>query len=395
MSTLENTTSNNLAARVKEMFMNDFGPYDLCVAAPGRINILGEHTDYNDGFVLPAAVDRCVYMAIAQSGTSVCRIHAMDLDEEFDIDLNEQLKPSTEVGWANYFLGVVAEMQNQGLKIQGFNLVFASNVPIGAGMSSSAAIECGFGLTLQQLFGLALSKEQIALIGQKAEHTYAGVKCGIMDQFASSLGAKDHVIKLDCRSLTYQLIPAKFGDYSLVLFDTKVKHNLAGSAYNTRREQCETGVEAVRAIDPSVKSLRDISIDHLDQVKSVIDEKVYQRCEYVIKEIQRTELACEAMSTGNVDQLGKLMYSTHEGLSRQYEVSCKELDLLVDLVKGMETVAGARMMGGGFGGCTLNLIATKHLQQVKTEVTKAYLAAVGHEPDVYEVNISDGIRTIA
>ncbi|MFY0598457.1 MAG: galactokinase [Cyclobacteriaceae bacterium] len=376
---------------LRDMFNTKFGRAPLLVNAPGRINLIGEHTDYNDGFVLPAAVDKSVKIAIAKNGTSKVHLSALDLDRTYDFDISDELVPG-KVGWANYFLGVIDQIRKKGATIdQGFDLIFSSNVPLGAGMSSSAAIESGFGYALTELFGLGFTKVEIAKIGQLAEHTFAGVMCGIMDQFASSMGKNDHVIRLDCRSLEYEYFPAEFGDYKLLLFDSKVKHNLASSEYNVRRQQCEEGVAELQKINPDIKSLRDASINELEQIKGKVDSKVYDRCEYMIAEIQRVLDTCDALKSHDIETVGKLMFETHFGLSEKYEVSCSELDELVRLAKENSGVIGARMMGGGFGGCTINLVHKDEVDNVIKSVSKGYLKSINVETEVYQVDISDGV----
>ena len=373
------------------MFREQFGEETFIIEAPGRINLIGEHTDYNEGFVLPAAINKSVTLIVQKSISDQCTLIAKDLEEEFFFSLNEPLQPVAEQ-WVNYFLGVIAELQNKGCAVGGFNLMFAGDIPIGSGLSSSAAIACGFGYTLNELFDLGLSRMELAHIAQMAEHKFAGVACGIMDQMASLLGKKNHLLKLDCRSLNYEYIPANFGDYDLVLFDTNVKHSLADSEYNKRREQCAAGVEAVRVNHPDVSTLRDVSMENLDEVKQLLSKKVYNRCKYIIEENLRVNEACIALDFKNFEKLGELMFATHKGLSELYEVSCMELDFLVDQVINKNAVIGSRMMGGGFGGCTINLIECSAVTKVIDEMKIKYFKQTGIELSIYQVSIADGVH---
>jgi galactokinase len=375
------------------LFYQKFGSEPLLVDAPGRINIIGEHTDYNDGFVLPAAIDKSVKFAVQKSNSSSCHLIAIDLSEEYSFSIDDNLKPQ-ERQWVNYLLGVIVELKDRGIELSGFNLMFTSNIPIGSGLSSSAAIECGFGYALCELFGANISRMELALIGQAAEHKFAGVKCGIMDQFASIMGNEGHVMQLDCRSLEYKYFPADFDEYQIVLFDTQVKHNLAESEYNVRRAQCEQAVQAIQKNNPSVIALRDVSIALLNEVKDDLEASVYDRATYVIEENKRVEEACKLLQGKKIKKLGELMFATHLGLSKLYEVSCKELDFLVDAAGEHDAVIGARMMGGGFGGCTINLVKKSAVNQVISSIEAQYNYAMDTKLKVYMVTISDGVKVI-
>lgn len=375
---------------VKSSFKEIFGSEPQVVRAPGRINIIGEHTDYNDGFVLPAAIDLAVYVFIQKSGSSETKLISVDLDESYTFDINTELAP-VEQGWVNYFLGVIDQMRSAGHQLEGFNLMFTSDIPMGSGLSSSAALECGFGQALNELFDLKIDKLNIAKMGQAAEHKFAGVKCGIMDQFASCMGKDNHVVKLDCRSLAYEYYPADFKDYDLVLFDSNVKHNLADSQYNIRRSQCEEGVKALQAINPKVASLRDATLEDLAKAKSQMEEVVYRRCKYAIEENIRVQAVCDALQVGDIAKVGQVMLETHEGLSKDYEVSCKELDTLIEIATACDGHIGGRMMGGGFGGCTINLIQKDKVEEVIAQVTDGYQKALGIQTKVYRVAIGDGV----
>lgn len=360
----------------------------LLVRSPGRINLIGEHTDYNEGFVLPAAIDKEMILAVARNDSDTCRLFSMDFNEGVAFHLQD-LKPSDK-GWPNYIMGVVDQLQKAGYAIGGFDCVFGGDIPIGAGLSSSAALECGAAFALNQLFGLDIDNISMIRYAQKAEHVFAGVKCGIMDQFASVMGKKDFALQLDCRSLAYHYFPLNLHDYQIVLCDTGVKHALASSEYNTRRLECEQGVAKVQEKHPGVKSLRDVTLPMLEEVENELDPIIYKRCRYVIEENERLLSGCKLLEQGDIRGFGEKMYGSHEGLSVQYEVSCPELDFLVDYTKDMPYVVGARMMGGGFGGCTINLVAIEEKDTFISELTKGYRQQFGIELKTYEVAISDG-----
>ena len=374
-------------------FHEKFGSEALIVQAPGRINIIGEHTDYNDGFVLPAAINKSVKLAIQKSGSSDCKLIAIDIDDEYSFSIDEDLKP-IEKQWANYFLGVMSELKNSGAELSGFNLMFTSDIPIGAGLSSSAAIECGVGYALNQLFDLGISRMDLALIGQRAEHEFTGVKCGIMDQFASIMGKEGYVMQLDCRSLEFEYFPADFAEYQIVLFDTQVKHNLADTEYNIRRTQCEKALEVIQGVNPGASSLRDTTMEQLNTVKGQMEPIIYNRAKYVIDENNRVLEVSNLLKARDIKNVGRLMFETHKGLKDLYEVSCKELDLLVNLVKKHPAVVGARMMGGGFGGCTINLIKSTEANEIIVQVEKEYNALMDIDLIVQHVIISEGVKQI-
>jgi len=359
------------------------------ILSPGRINIIGEHVDYNDGFVLPAAIDKYVCFAIAESETSQSTFLALDLDKSYTFDLNTELVPVEEM-WVNYILGVVKPLKQQFNGLKGFNLVFSSTIPMGSGLSSSAAVECGAAFALNTLFDLGLNKEQVAKLDQQAEHTFVGVKCGIMDQFASVFGKANQVIKLDCKTLTYEYYPADLGEYCLVLLDSKVKHTHLISGYNTRRVEVETGLQIIKHIFPEVNTYRDCTLEQVETAKDRLGETLYKRSSFVVKEISRVEKAVKALAKNDFVTLGQLMDETHKGLSLDYEVSCDELDYLVAQAQNMPDVLGARMMGGGFGGCTLNLIKKSALLKLVDEIQLAYKERFGIDLEVYKVAISDG-----
>jgi galactokinase len=372
-------------------FQDQFGSRPLVSRSPGRVNIIGEHTDYNEGFVLPAAINKAVYVAVEKREDDQIILHSIDFKDKFEGRASE-IKRSDK-HWANYILGVAAQFQKRGYKIEGFNLVIDGDVPLGAGLSSSAAVECATAYALNELFSLGVSKKDLALISQKAEHEFAGVLCGIMDQFASVFGKKDHVIKLDCRSLNYEYVPLKLEGYKILLLNTNVKHSLASSEYNTRRQQCEEGVALVQKHYPNVKSLRDVSMEMLEQhVKG--NDIIYKRCKYVVEENTRLLDGCEDLKQGEIKALGAKMFQSHEGLSKEYEVSCPELDFLVESVRGNPNVLGARMMGGGFGGCTINLVKETAIDSLVTELSARYSKQMNKELTSYIAQIEDGTSAL-
>ncbi len=377
----------SLEKKYKELF----NQVPMLVRSPGRINIIGEHTDYNEGFVLPAAIDKAIYVAVGQRTDNEIHLYSVDFKEAYKVAISD-LQP-TET-WATYILGVADQLIKRGYKIGGFNLVIDGDVPLGAGLSSSAAVECATVFALNELFELGIDKMEMVKIAQKAEHEYAGVMCGIMDQFASMFGKKDHVIKLDCRSLEYEYMPLKLDGYKLVLFNSNVKHSLASTEYNTRRQQCEQGVAWVKEHHPHVNSLRDVSIQMLQQYVLPKDELVFTRCKFVVEEIQRLLTACEDLQKGDIVSLGKKMFATHEGLSKEYEVSCEELDYLVNAVKHNPAVLGARVMGGGFGGCTINIIREDAVEEIVEKLAISYKAAMGLHLSSYSVQTDDGTSIV-
>ena len=377
--------------KISRIFLEKFSNHPLIVRSPGRVNIIGEHTDYNEGFVLPAAIDKSIYIAVSKRDDDCIHLFAANFNEAFETSLPE-IKASGN--WHTYILGIVDQLVKRGYVISGFNLVIDGDVPAGAGLSSSAAVECATVFALNELFELAIDKMEMVKIAQMAEHCFAGVKCGIMDMFASMFGKKDNAIKLDCRSLAHEYIPLHLEGYKLVLFNTNVKHSLASSEYNTRRQQCETGVAIIQQHYEHIKNLRDVDMMMLDEYVKAKDELVYRRCKYVVEEIERLNGACNDLKNGNLLSLGKKIFATHEGLSKEYEVSCKELDFLVDAVKGNLNVLGARMMGGGFGGCSINIIKEENIEQLTVTLAAAYKTKMGMELTAYIVQTNDGTCVI-
>ncbi len=378
-------------ATISNIFIQQFGQQPIVVRAPGRINFIGEHTDYNDGLVLPAAIDREILIAVALNHTSQCNISSPDLNETHSFSI-EDLKPGKS--WINYLQGVMHGIRQIGFSPAGVDVMISGNIPLGAGLSSSAALCCGFGLAYSNSFELDLAKLAIAKIAQYAEHHFAGVKCGIMDQYASLFGKKDHALLLDCQSLEHELIPFHFPDLQILLIDTTVKHSLTDSAYNNRREACELGVALVSR-KHEARSLRDVSVDMLLDMKEDFPDEIFKRCIFVVKEMERTRLAARFLKQNDIHQFGRLLYETHNGLSHEYEVSCEESDFLVGLAKENKKVLGARMMGGGFGGCTINLVEKSEVLQFTDSVRVKYVATFKKEPEFYSVSITDGVETVS
>ncbi|WP_069130283.1 galactokinase [Rhodohalobacter halophilus] len=374
-------------------FQKRFGDQYLIIEAPGRVNLIGEHTDYNDGFVLPAAIDKAIWLAMNLNDTGRIRLFSVDMNEEYDVELTSSLQKSG-MGWPDYILGVVDQLRKHGMNSVGFDCVFGGNVPIGAGLSSSAALEGGVLYGLAELNGWKISTMNMAQIAQKAENEFVGVQCGIMDQFASINGKESHALKLDCRTLEYDKIPFRDPDFKIVLCDTGVRRELTGSEYNVRRTQCEEGVSIIQKSHPQVKKLRDVTIEMLEEYIDQMDDVVYKRCKFVIEENRRVLDACDDLEQDNIGAFGEKMFQSHQGLQHKFEVSCKELDILVEVAKKVEGVIGSRMMGGGFGGCTINLVRTNTVEQFKQEVSRDYLKQTGLKVEIYETTISDGTRVI-
>lgn len=378
--------------RLKSTFRGIYQTEPILVKSPGRINIIGEHTDYNGGFVMPAAINKAIYVAVSKRDDEAIHLYSESYQASYTSSVAAIEK--SDLSWANYVLGVADQMVKRGYKISGFNLYLDGNVPLGAGLSSSAALECATAFALDHLNDLGISQMDLALISQKAEHVFAGVNCGIMDQFASVFGKQDHAVLLDCRTMEYEYIPLALEGYKLVLLNTNVKHSLSDSAYNKRRSQCEQGVAWISTHHPEVTSLRDANVNMLEEFVKPKDAEVYQKCKYVVEEIGRIQKAAEALKQGDLVALGKLMFETHEGLSQDYEVSCKELDFLVDYVKDLDHVLGARMMGGGFGGCTINIVKDENIDALISEVSVLYGKEFGLSLDAYVVETANGSSLI-
>ncbi len=381
-----------MIAKVKEEFAKRYGEGASLYTSPGRVNLIGEHTDYNMGFVLPGAVDKGIYVAIRKAEGPKSRIYSVDYNKEVTVDLYGGELPADQ--WAKYIYGVVQEMGKRGRKAGAFDAVFGGNVPLGAGMSSSAALESSFGFAINDMFGLGFGLADLAVIGQMTEHNYVGVRCGIMDQFISLHGKKGQVIRLDCRTLEFEYKPFNPKGYKLVLIDSMVKHNLSGGEYNERREQCEKGVEIIAAHHPEVKSLRDTDLATLNKYKNEMPEIVYRRCLYVVEEIKRLLDGCDDLDAGRYDAFGAKMFATHDGLDQLYNVSTPELNFIVDVAKATDGVVGARLMGGGFGGCVIHLMKEEVHDAYIADVQKKFNDKFGLVPRVIEVVISDGARKL-
>ena len=377
-----------LTQKINSVFAERFGGNGTLYASAGRINLIGEHTDYNGGFVFPGAIDKVIMAEIRPNGTDKVRVYSIDIDDYAEFGLNEADAP--EQSWARYIFGVCREIIKRGGKVEGFDAVFAGNVPLGAGLSSSAALESCFAFALNDMFNdNSIDKFELARIGQSTEHNYCGVNCGIMDQFASVFGKKDHLMRLDCRSMEFEYYPFSPKDHVLVLVDSRVKHELADSPYNKRRASCERVAKRL-----GIETLRDATMEMLDAVKTDITAEDYFRAKFVIEEKERVLAVCDALNRGDYETVGRCMYETHAGLSKDYEVSCEELDFLNDVARECG-VTGSRIMGGGFGGCTINLVKKELLNDFVETAKKRFNEKYGHEPKIYNVIISDGARKVS
>ena len=377
--------------KIQEQFSVLFGtPCDVYASA-GRINLIGEHTDYNGGYVLPGAIDKGIMAGIAPNGTDRVKVFSIDYNEYAEFGLEEADKPEQQ--WARYIFGVCRETIKRGGKVGGFNAVFSGDVPLGAGLSSSAALESTFAFAINDINGNGLDLFELARIGQSTEHNYCGVKCGIMDQFASCFGKKGYLIRLNCKTLEYQYFPFNYDGYKMVLIDTCVKHELASSAYNKRRESCENALEAIRRSHPDTETLSDAKRIWLEEVKAEIPSEDYLRAEHVIGEVQRVLDLCDALERKDFETVGELMYQTHFSLSRLYGVSCEELDFLNKVARKCD-VTGSRVMGGGFGGCTINLVKEELYEQFIKTAIDLYAKKFGRAPKIYEIVSSDGARKL-
>jgi len=377
---------------VKSVFLKTFNEQPLIVRSPGRVNLIGEHTDYNMGFVLPAAINKAAYVAITAREDDNIFLVAADLDESFSTTVSTC--GYSDKGWPNYVICIVEQLLKINKKPGGFNAVISGDVPLGAGMSSSAALECATIFALNHLFDLGLEKMEMVKLAQKAENEFVGVNCGIMDQFASVFGKKGHVIKLDCRSLEYEYVPFELKGIKIVLFDSMVKHSLASSEYNVRTRQCSEGVLIIKKKYPQIKTLRDATIDMVEDCLANESADIYHRCKYVVEENDRLIAACDDLNKGNIEDFGQKMYETHQGLSKLYEVSCPELDFIVRCTKKEQGILGARMMGGGFGGCVISLVKEDELEGIVKRVKEAYWNKMNIEMNVYITQIEDGTNIV-
>lgn len=374
-----------------KQFAQRFATNPVFYASSGRINLIGEHTDYNGGFVFPGAIDKYIMAAINVNGTDKVRVYSADLQESAEFGLQEADAPKEQ--WARYIFGVCREVIKRGFTVKGFDTVFAGNVPLGAGLSSSAALESCFAYALNDLFNEnKIDKFELAKIGQSTEHNYCGVNCGIMDQFASVFGKKNCLMRLDCRSLEYEYFPFNPDGYKLVLINSMVKHSL-GNEYNERRESCEKAVALMNREFGGVETLRDANYQMLDTVKGDLSDEDYRRAKYVLDEKERVLAVCAALEKNDYETVGKKMYETHWGLSRDYTVSCPELDFLVETAQECG-VTGSRVMGGGFGGCTINLVRDTIYEKFVSKAKREYARKFGIVPEIYSVTIGDGSRKL-
>jgi galactokinase len=378
--------------QIAALFRKKFNREPKLFFSPGRINLIGEHVDYNDGFVMPAAIDKGIFYAVAPNNTNTVNILSAEMEEELRIPLDELHKMD---GWRNYVLGVVDQLQKRNYPIAGFDAVFGGFLPVGAGLSSSAAVECGLAFALNEIFRLGIGRVEIALICQKAEHTYPGVQCGIMDQFSSVMGKKGCVLLLDCTTLQYETLPFNADAFAIVLINSLVHHSLAGGQYNVRRRQSEEGLKLLTEKFPAAKTFRHITPQQVKETEAAFDDKdVYKRCLFVTEEIARTRRAAELLKANDIKAFGQLMFSAHEGLSKLYDVSCEELDFLVDLAKQHTEIIGSRMMGGGFGGCTINLIKKDAVDKITGLIVREYKQKFGIDAEVYVMGLADGTHTL-
>lgn len=372
-------------------FLKDFEP-DLTIASPGRINFIGEHTDYNMGYVLPTAIENKILFKLAKNNSeNISNVYSVGY-EGFSFDVNAIAISDTE--WENYVLGVLNEISKITDKVKGFDCTIESNLPLGSGLSSSAAMECGLAFGLNELFDLGLSKLAIVELSQRAEHSYAGTQCGIMDQFASVMSKAENVILLDCQSLEYQYIPIDLHPYKIIMLNTKVSHNLASSEYNTRKLECEQGVALIKKLNPNVNSLRDVTREMIEASKNEMTQVVYNRCSFIIDENKRVLEMVKALKENDLEAVGAILYAAHDGIRNLYEVSCPESDFLVDFSKRYSGVLGARQTGGGFGGCTLNIVHENVVDQFKKEAKTAYKSEFNMNLEAFEVKPSGGTSIV-
>ena len=382
---------NESAADVRAAFIEKFKEEPKLFYSPGRINLIGEHVDYNDGFVMPGAIDKGIFFAVALNDAEKINCYSIDFDESISVPLSDVKKME---GWKNYVLGVVNEFQKLNLPLKGFNCAFGGNIPIGGGMSSSAALEGGISYSLNELCNFQLSRKELALLGQRAEHNFPGVMCGIMDQYANMMGKENTVLLLDCRNVTNEDIPLHIEGYEIVLINTKVHHSLAGSEYNERRKECEKGMEILKR-ELNIESFRDIHDPaELLPFKNEMGDKVYRRCLFVVEEILRTQKAATHLKQNDIIGFGEMMFQTHEGLKELYEVSCKELDFLVDAAKENKDVIGARLMGGGFGGCTINIVKHEGVESFLVKILSSYKKEFNINAENYKVKVVNGTHSI-
>ena len=382
------TIINKIYSKFREIFNEE----PVLVRSPGRVNLIGEHTDYNEGFVLPAAIDKAMFFAVSPRTDSQCSLHASDLNDSYQCELSSLIK--SEKGWPNYLMGVVDQIKKLGYALPGFNCVFGGNIPIAAGLSSSAALEGGLAFALNEIYDFKMDKLSLVKLSQKAENEFVGVQCGIMDQLINIFGREKQVLKLDCRTLEYEYFPFERDDLRIVLCDTQVKRELAASEYNLRRSQCEEGIKLLRKYNNQIHSLRDVNIEFLAEHSQEFDPVIYKRCKYVIEENERVLSACRDLVKNDFVSFGQQMYESHAGLRDDYEVSCPELDVLVEGAAQIEGVFGARMMGAGFGGCTINLVQDKYLDDFKFGIEKIFRKRLKQSSKIYVTKIEAGTSVL-
>jgi galactokinase len=381
-----------MTERILEVFQDLFSQRPLIAFAPGRINLIGEHTDYQEGLVFPAAVEQGIFVAIGRNQEGYCRLYSFDFDEEYTFSL-DSISPQ-KGHWVNYVMGMLSQLKQAGFEPQSFDMVIGGTIPVGAGLSSSAALSIAIGTAITSLFDFQVSKKSLVLYAQKSEHLYAGVNCGIMDPYASAFGKKSHALLLDCRSNSHEEIPIDFDHYQMILVNSKVKHSLADSAYNKRRLACEDSVKILKSEFPEIKTLRDIALSDLEKVKKILPQELFPKAKHVITENHRVSEAAESVRNGDLINFGKLLNASHTSLDADFEVSCAELNFLAAQAQGMPQVLGSRMMGGGFGGCTLNLVEKGFLVDFKNQIQNSYKKEFGISPDFIEVELSDGASVI-
>ncbi len=378
---------------IRSEFSDRYHTKPIIVQAPGRINLIGEHTDFNDGFVMPAAIDKQLIFGISKSGNSTCKLVALEYSSETVFQLDNYVL-GEGANWEKYFRAALTELAHRNIHLsEGFNLVFGGNIPIGAGLSSSAALCCGFIFALNELFDFQISRKEIALIAQATEHRI-GLNCGIMDQYAVMFGEKDSFMCLDCRSLEFETYSTDLGNYDMVLINSKYEHELIGSAYNDRRKSCEEAVSVISKKTDNIKNLRDVDLETLLHFKNEMNADTFRRAKHVVEENARVMEAKKALQENDMIKLGNLLYQTHQGLSEDYEVSTKELDFLVSLTKSRPEILGARLMGGGFGGCTINIVEKGKSAEAIGEITAAYKLETGIDAEVYFVKVNNGVNRI-
>lgn len=378
---------------IRSEFSDRYHTKPIIVQAPGRINLIGEHTDFNDGFVMPAAIDKQLIFGISKSGNSTCKLVALEYSSETVFQLDNYVL-GEGANWEKYFRAALTELAHRNIHLsEGFNLVFGGNIPIGAGLSSSAALCCGFIFALNELFDFQISRKEIALIAQATEHRI-GLNCGIMDQYAVMFGEKDSFMCLDCSSLEFETYSTDLGNYDMVLINSKYEHELIGSAYNDRRKSCEEAVSVISKKTDNIKNLRDVDLETLLHFKNEMNADTFRRAKHVVEENARVMEAKKALQENDMIKLGNLLYQTHQGLSEDYEVSTKELDFLVSLTKSRPEILGARLMGGGFGGCTINIVEKGKSAEAIGEITAAYKLETGIDAEVYFVKVNNGVNRI-